>query len=264
MTHRGDTGATLLAQFRVRTYMAPRNFFAMTRIVIGSGISVALLATTACSGTSPASPSASLSVAPPSTTAFHAQTFSKGATLSTLDHGHNGRSTSESHDDHDRGNGREAQLEGVIASIDAAHTSFVVNGTTVNVLTTTVLRHGRTTLAFADLKVGDRVHVKGAANGKAVEAREVKLQNERGHDDHDADHAEGVVAGLAGTCPAITFTVGTAKTTVTATDKTIFGRGGCAAVVNNVNVEVRGALQADGSILASRVSVEHEEDDDGD
>ena len=240
----------------------------MTRIVIGSAISLALVATAACSGTS----STSTSPAAPST-AFSAQSFSSGTTLSTLDHGHDGGSSGPgsttgpstsggSHGD-DHGSGREAELEGAIVSIDAAHTSFVVRTTTVHVLTATVIRHGHTTLTFADLKAGDRVHVKGSANGAAIDAREVNVQDAN-DDAADRRGAEGVVAGLAGTCPAITFTVGAAKTEVATDAKTSFGRSACADVVNGASVEVEGTVQTDGSILAAHVSVNHEKDDDKD
>jgi len=242
----------------------------MTRIVIGSAISLALVATTACSGSS----SSSMSPAAPST-AFSAQTFSNGPALTTLDHDHGGNSNSgpgnsntgpgNSNNGHneDHGDRREAQLEGAIVSIDAAHTSFVVRTTTVNVLAATTIRHGHTMLAFADLKVGDQVHVKGATNGAAIDAREVNVQNE-GLDDTDRGEAEGVVAGLAGTCPAITFTIGASNTKVATNDTTSFGRSVCTDVVNGADVEVRGTVQTDGSILATRVSVGHEKDGDKD
>jgi hypothetical protein len=232
----------------------------MTRIVIGSAISLALVATAACSGTS----STSASPAAPST-AFSAQTLSTGAALTTLDHDRGGGNTTGPANDNngrndDHGNGREAQLEGAIVSIDAAHKSFVVRSTTVNVLTATVIRHGHTMLTFADLKAGDQVHVKGATNGTAIDAREIKVQNEGG-DANEGGEAEGAVAGLAGTCPAITFTVGTAKTKVATNDKTSFGHSLCTDLVNGADVEVGGTVQTDGSILATRVSVGHEKDD---
>lgn len=237
----------------------------MTRFVIGPAISAALLATAACSAT-PSSPSASLTTASPATAAFSAQTFSSGVTSSTLDHGHGGNSgpgsDNSGHDEHgDRGNGREAQLEGAIVSIDAAHKSFVVRATTVNVRPETIIRHGHTVLTFADLVVGAQVHVKGPADGTAVAAREIKVQREDGEDGNDPDggEAEGVVSGLAGTCPAITFTVGTLKVSASAT--TIFRHGGCLAVVNGAQVEVKGAVQSDGSLAASRISAGHEGDD---
>jgi hypothetical protein len=217
----------------------------MTRFVIGTALSVTFMMTAGCSGSSPSSPSSS----------FQAQSFSAGGAssiaLSSHDHGSNGL---EEH----HGNGREEQLEGAIASIDAAHKSFVVRGTTVSVLPETIIRHGHTSLTFADLVVGTRVHVKGSAgDGTAVTAREVKVQREDG--DRDEDEAEGVVSGLTGTCPAITFNVGTRKVTASAT--TVFGHGGCAAVANGEEVEVKGTVQSDGSLAASRISADHEGDD---
>jgi hypothetical protein len=140
----------------------------------------------------------------------------------------------------------------------------VVRTTTVDVLAATAIRHGHTTLTFADLKVGDQVHVKGATNGTAIDAREVTVQNDGPGDDTSRREAEGVVAGLAGTCPAITFTVGAAKTKVATDDKTSFGRSLCTDVVNGADVEVGGTVQTDGSILATRVSVGHEKDGDQD
>ena len=133
-----------------------------------------------------------------------------------------------------------------------------MRGTTVNVLPETIIRHGHTMLTFADLVVGGRVHVKGSADGAAVTAREITVQREGG-EDRDAGEAEGVVSGLAGRCPAITFTVGTLKVTASAT--TVFRHGGCAAVLNGARVEVKGAVQSDGSLAASRISAGQEEDD---
>ena len=237
----------------------------MTRFVIGSGISAALLATAACSGSSSTGPSSPTASVATTAAAFSAQTLSSGVTSSTLDHGHGGsNSGSNSGRNDDRGHGREDQLEGTIASVDTAHKSFVVRGTTVNVLPETIIRHGHTLLTFADLVAGARVHVKGSADGAAVAAREITVQREDGKDldDRDGNEVEGVVSGLAGTCPAITFNVGTLKVTTSAT--TIFRRDGCAAVINGAPVEVKGTVQSNGSLAASRVSAGHEEDDGDD
>ena len=233
----------------------------MTRIVIGAALSTALLATAACSGSSPSAPSAS-----PSATTFSAQTKSTSSTVSGSGGVQSTALSTHDHEDNDghgnisgdnNGRGHEDQLEGVIASIDAAHTSFMVRNITVTVAGTTVIRHGHTTLLFADLKVGDQVHVKGTQTGTTLAASEVNVQNDGEHDDNRAE-AEGVVAGLTGTCPSITFTVGATHVATDAT--TTFGRSACADVVNGAAVEVTGVRQTDGSILASRVSVEGADD----
>ncbi len=230
----------------------------MSRIVIGASLAVALAATVACGGSSPSSPSATLSAAPPSTTVFAAQPLAaagaQAAPLTTLSsHGHSG-------DEH--GHGRESQLEGAIVSIDTVHKTFVVGTTTVNVLDTTTIRHGHTTLTFADLKVGQQVHVKGAPNGAAIDARAIFVQNDGHPDDDTKGEAEGTVSALAGTCPSITFNLGTLKVATNAT--TVFRHGACADVANGGMVEVKGAIQTDGSLLAARVSLAHEGDDEQD
>jgi len=83
-------------------------------------------------------------------------------------------------------------------------------------------------------------------------------------DEDDAGRWEGIVSGLVipATCPAITFVVAT-RTVVTDL-ATVFEGGMCAQVLNDVNVRVRGTLQANGTVLASRVEIRTEDEDDGD
>jgi hypothetical protein len=90
-------------------------------------------------------------------------------------HGSNASIESET----DSGSGENGvELEGQIASIDVAGQTMVVNGKTVSVPATATIRHGGTSVAFADLQVGQRVHVKGTAQGTQIVATEVILQNE--------------------------------------------------------------------------------------
>ncbi len=79
----------------------------------------------------------------------------------------------------------KVQIEGLIASVTG--TSITVNGQTVVVPVTAVIRHGSRAVAFSELRVGDRVHVKASMQGTALEATEVKLQNPAGDDDDDGD-----------------------------------------------------------------------------
>jgi Domain of unknown function (DUF5666) len=64
---------------------------------------------------------------------------------------------------------------------------------------------------------------------------------------------KGLVAGLTGACPSVAFTVGTTR--VTTSSSTRFDDS-CAQVVNTANVEVKGARQIDGSVLARRVEID--------
>jgi len=77
------------------------------------------------------------------------------------------------------------EIEGLISAISG--TSITVNGQTVAVPAGTVLRHGSRAVAFSELGVGDRVHVKARMQGTILEATEVKLQNPAGGDDDDDD-----------------------------------------------------------------------------
>ena len=74
---------------------------------------------------------------------------------------------------------------------------------------------------------------------------------------HDAQETElnGLVAGLTGACPAVTFTINT--TTVKTSATTRFANDSCGLLSNGRRVEVKGARQADGSIAATKVEVAH-------
>jgi hypothetical protein len=140
-------------------------------------------------------------------------------------------------------------VDGVIASIDGTGQSFVVHGTTVNVPSTAVIRAEGATVTFADLKVGERVRVRGTSAGVGrVTASEIVAEGV------PPANVTGAVASLAGTCPSLTFTVG--GTTVRTSPTTRFERSGCAQVVNGRTVRVEGVKQTDGSIQAGRVDLE--------
>ena len=89
---------------------------------------------------------------------------------------------------------RKVEIEGLISS--KAGDSITVNAQSVTVPMTCVIRHGNAQFTFSDLKVGDRVHVKGmrtttgtgATATTRIEASEVKLQNPgSGGDDDDEE-----------------------------------------------------------------------------
>jgi hypothetical protein len=89
---------------------------------------------------------------------------------------------------------RKVEIEGLIAA--KAGDSITVNGQTVVVPSACPIRHGSTRFTFADLHVGDRVHVRamrsttgtGATATTTIEATEVKLQNPgSGGDDDPVD-----------------------------------------------------------------------------
>jgi hypothetical protein len=74
--------------------------------------------------------------------------------------------------------GPSAQVEGLISA--KGSNTITVNAQVIVVPSDAVIRHGQQTFTFADLKVGDRVHVVGAlvtGAAQSFEATEVKLQN---------------------------------------------------------------------------------------
>ncbi len=163
-------------------------------------------------------------------------------------------------DDHS-GSGRDnREFQGRITSIDLVAKSLQIPGLTIATTSITVIRHGDRAVPFADLKVGDHVEARGTVAGTTLTATEIKVENAGDDDEDEPDDANetelrGVVANSAGQCPSVTFTIDTTKVTVN--QDTTYRSTSCAvATANNARVEVQGTKQADGSVIATRVSLE--------
>ena len=162
------------------------------------------------------------------------------------------------------------EIEGLVTSTSAS--TITVNGRMITVDAATVIVHGDTTIPFANIRSGDRVHVKGApttAGGlSAVLATKIEVQNtgapptsappttappSGGEDDGEAE-VSGTLAAKSGTCPAISFKVG--STSVTTSASTQFKGAACAALANGTKVEVKGTKQTSGVVLASEVQAD--------
>jgi uncharacterized protein DUF5666 len=63
---------------------------------------------------------------------------------------------------------------------------------------------------------------------------------------------QGLVTGVSGACPALTFTV--SRTTVSTTSSTNVD-GGCDKIVNGATVALTGTRQSNGSVVASHVEI---------
>jgi hypothetical protein len=165
----------------------------------------------------------------------------------------NGNSAHVDSEHHNNG-----EISADIKSIGPTPNTFVAGNWTVKVTDSTVIRHGSTTLHFADLKVGNHVQVRGTRDGTNVTATEIKVeQGGEGEDNGNHDNegeVSGVVSGLSGSCPAITFMIKTTK--VTANNATTYDHTSCSAIKNDLKVDVEGTKQADGSIVASHVSLD--------
>jgi len=140
--------------------------------------------------------------------------------------------------------------------------TFTVGTTTFYTDASTRFEHGR----CVDTRNGDRVHAEGIrqADGRVL-ATEVEFEGEDDDDDDDdRDEVEvrGAVSGLAGTCPALTFTVSGVQVVTDASTR--FEHGTCVDTRNNDRVEVEGSRQPDGRVLARKVEFDDEDDDDDD
>ena len=151
---------------------------------------------------------------------------------------------------------KKVELEGVIEAIVGQ--VITVSGQNVFVPLSVVVHHGSRVINFADLRIGDRVHVRATLVGTVLTASDVKLQNPDEGSLGGAGDTElaGAISGVTATpaCPAVTFTLNgqTVKTDVA----TVFSPiGGCALLVNGTNVHVDGNVQLDLSILATTVTI---------
>jgi len=144
------------------------------------------------------------------------------------------------------------QLEGRIATISSSAHTFALLDSTVVVGADTRVWDGAQTLQFADIKVNDRVHVSGTKTAATtVAASEVIFQTAKPA--LPLVQLNGLIAGLAGACPTVTFTVNSTKVSTDAA--TQIAPGSCSELANGVAVHLEGASHADGSVTALRIEM---------
>jgi hypothetical protein len=112
-------------------------------------------------------------------------------------------------------------------------------------------------ITLTGVAAGDRIHIVVTVNenGARLDRETRDDDDDDGDDDNedDDDEFEGLISGLSGTCPSITFTV--AGRTVNTNSSTRF-ENPCVSIANGTRVEVEGDRQANGSILATEVEIE--------
>jgi hypothetical protein len=150
-------------------------------------------------------------------------------------------------------NGRGVEVNGRIDSINAGARTLLVGGQSVMVPPSTIIRHGNQTFTFADLRAGDHIQAKGTRDGATLVASEIKVEtgDEDEDDDNDDNELRGTISNFTGTCPAVSFFLGSTKVITTASTK--FEDGGCSTLRNDLRVEVEGSRANDGSLVASKV-----------
>ena len=175
----------------------------------------------------------------------------------------NGTSAHVDSEHHSAPASNKREFQGLITSIDTTAKSFQIPGLTVKTTGTTVIRNGDKTMQFSDLKVGDHVEARGTTDGSILNATEVQVERDgEDGDDNDAGGAgarevdvRGLVTGSTGTCPTVTFTIGTNKVAVT--KDTVYAHTSCAdATKNNARIEVKGTSASDGTITATEVELD--------
>ena len=166
-----------------------------------------------------------------------------------------------------------AEVSGPIDSLTGSAATFqfkigsrVIHGTSA----TTFDRGGDRPASFADLKNGSSVEVKGQQADGFVQATRIHIEDDEAapapkanpDDDNDNDddnepeveneaEAKGTLTALTGSCPALTFNVGTTK--VMTSSATRFDDVTCSSLKNNDRVEAKGTKRSDGVLQATRV-----------
>lgn len=147
-----------------------------------------------------------------------------------------------------------ASVEGRLSAIDgsAPALTLTIGTTTVTTTVATEVQRRGDVQTLEDLAVGQTIHAVGMrlADGSIV-ARKLQIKDDEAA---GAFAISGPMGGLKGTCPAITF--GVNGYSVRTTDATIFGPDPltCASFKSGTKVEVKGAVEADGRVLAGSVT----------
>jgi hypothetical protein len=161
----------------------------------------------------------------------------------------------------------EAEVEGVIQTIDATHATFVVTVSgddedeaptsmmvTIDTADSTVIKSGDETIAFSALMAGDRVHVRGTRQSDgSVLASVIKVA--------PGFHARAELEGTVSAIDTTTHTLTVAGIVVTTDANTQISIGddhsGTLADIHVGDiVHVEGTPPGDGTILASSIRVE--------
>ena len=158
------------------------------------------------------------------------------------------------------------ELEGLITAISAI--SITVNDAssgpqTAAILATTVIRKGDTTLTPADLKVGDRVHVKASVGADGMlTAFEIMLQNgETTGGGGQTKELEGLIIAVSDTSITVTNASTAKPETAAITTSTIIRKGNTRLTAKDLKVgdrvHVKTTTNADGTLTATEIMLQN-------
>lgn len=151
----------------------------------------------------------------------------------------------------------DVSMSGHVSALRGACPSLTFNLRGFDVATTS-----RTTVkggTCGDLRAGVEVEVVGSRVGTrgvlALDLRIVGTPDDEPAPTPDVEvEVSGAARGVTGSCPALAFTIG--GTEVRTTAATGFRRGSCSAIRDGVRLEVKGTRAGDGTVTATRVSIE--------
>lgn len=144
----------------------------------------------------------------------------------------------------------ETELEGKVSAFSGScpNLTLTVNGTSVTTNSSTQFSGA----GCRAVVVGAKVEIKGTRqpNGSILASR-VKVQIEQAE-------IEGKVSVLSGSCPSLTLTVN--ATSVITNGTTQFSGGNCGKIKVGTKLEAKGIRQPNGSVLATRIELDAEDD----
>ncbi len=168
-------------------------------------------------------------------------------------------------EEHGGGGDAEEQIEGRIESLPPTQAAgtLVVSGRTITTDASTVITQDGATRTFADLAIGQRVHVKGHTSGSTFLATRIEIQNDVTDVPVDVN---GIVSNLTGSELSFQFVVNGRQ--ITGDSQTVFFGDGdhmdtFADLKNGVRVEVKGRQQ-DAAVYAVRIHINGNDSGNGD
>jgi hypothetical protein len=145
-----------------------------------------------------------------------------------------------------------ASIEGVLTSLSGStpNLQLVVAGVTVRTSAATDVQRRGDKQDLSTIKLGQTLHVIGVrqSNG-SIDARQIQIKDDA---TGGAFQIQGSVGGLKGSCPSVTF--GVNGYSIATNGSTTFSGTTCSALKSGDKVTVDGTTQADGSVLATKVT----------
>ena len=132
---------------------------------------------------------------------------------------------------------------------------FAMTGVPPGNVTLTFTGEGVTaSITLNNVQAGDDIRVEVRISGSSAHIdAETRRHDDDAEDKDEANEVEGTVSALTGTCPGLTFNVGTRV--VNTGSATVFEHR-CSDIRNGVRVEVRGTRMNDGTFTAARVEID--------